>query len=74
MGGILVEFANWHWIFFLITLIAIPIAVICFIFIPPQPIDQTERPNLDVIGISALTGTSPTPCATLMKTSISIYF
>jgi MFS family permease len=57
IGGVLAEFATWHWIFFLITLIAVPIALICFVFIPTQPtMAASERPGLDVIGVSTLTG------------------
>jgi MFS family permease len=57
IGGVLAEFATWHWIFWLITLIAVPIALVSFIFIPTQPLTPaSERPGLDLIGITTLTG------------------
>jgi MFS family permease len=53
IGGVLAQFANWRWVFFLV---AIPIAGICILFIPPQPsIAAKDRPGLDPIDISILT-------------------
>ncbi|KDQ19194.1 hypothetical protein BOTBODRAFT_486258 [Botryobasidium botryosum FD-172 SS1] len=55
IGGILVQYTTWHWIFFLITMIAVPIGIVCFVFIPEQPrMSKEDRPGLDVVGVTSL--------------------
>ncbi|KDQ19195.1 hypothetical protein BOTBODRAFT_28684 [Botryobasidium botryosum FD-172 SS1] len=56
LGGILVQYTTWHWIFFLITMIAVPIGIVCFVFIPEQPrMSKEDRPGLDAVGVTSLT-------------------
>jgi hypothetical protein len=57
-----VQYASWPWIFWLNTILAVPIAGACVLFIPTVPKEQTEdeptglkAKSLDVIGVSVLT-------------------
>ncbi|TFY76923.1 hypothetical protein EWM64_g7089 [Hericium alpestre] len=36
IGGVFVEFASWHWIFWLVTIVALPIAAMSLFLIPTQ--------------------------------------
>ncbi|KAI0044795.1 hypothetical protein FA95DRAFT_1496538 [Auriscalpium vulgare] len=48
IGGIFVEFASWHWVFWFVTVVGAPIALICIFLIPPPP----RRPDLDALSPS----------------------
>ncbi|GJE88722.1 MFS general substrate transporter [Phanerochaete sordida] len=64
VGAIFVKLASWRWIFWFISIIAIPIAILSAMFIPPQrhddePLNQPtvlqKINSLDLGGISLLT-------------------
>ncbi|KAH7099621.1 MFS general substrate transporter [Auriculariales sp. MPI-PUGE-AT-0066] len=60
VGALFVEYANWRWVFYLAGIISIPIAVICALVVPKQPISeeilaQRKLKNLDLPGIAILT-------------------
>ena len=57
-GALLVQFADWPWVFWLITLVSAPISVLALYLIPPQKKTTAENESvkhLDVIGVSTLT-------------------
>lgn len=69
VGAIFAKLASWRWIFWFITMLALPMAVIAALFLPPQTevVDPSldRRPSwlqklnsLDLGGISLLTGKS----------------
>lgn len=66
IGAIFVKLASWRWIFWFITIIAFPIAILSMVFIPPpHSADRSSQPtiiqklnSLDLGGISLLTGIS----------------
>ncbi|EIW77864.1 MFS general substrate transporter [Coniophora puteana RWD-64-598 SS2] len=61
IGAFFVEYASWHWVFWFVAIVAIPVAVVGGIIIPPQEpkaegLDQSAKwKSLDLIGVSALT-------------------
>ncbi|KZV88947.1 MFS general substrate transporter [Exidia glandulosa HHB12029] len=59
IGAIFIEFANWHWVFYLAAIISIPIAGVCAFMVPAQPppedIEERKLKNLDLPGIAILT-------------------
>jgi len=60
IGAMFVEWASYHWVFWFVAIMAVPVALACFFIIPPQ-IAKTEPEaakwkSLDLIGISILTG------------------
>lgn len=64
IGAVLVRYASYHWIFWFVAIIAIPIAMCCLFIIPREVAKSKDRPDprsakwetLDPIGISILTG------------------
>ena len=57
VGAILVQYASWRWIFWLITMIALPISAACPYLIPVMPDhEDTKVLQLDFVGVSTLTG------------------
>ncbi|KAH7929188.1 MFS general substrate transporter [Leucogyrophana mollusca] len=62
IGAFFVQFASYHWVFWFVALVAVPVALGCVFIIPPQPevLDGPEPKvakwkRLDLIGVSALT-------------------
>ncbi|KAG8720151.1 hypothetical protein FRC09_010038 [Ceratobasidium sp. 395] len=56
VGAIFVQYASWRWIFWLIAMIALPIAAACILLIPTVPShDGAKVSQLDFIGVSTLT-------------------
>ncbi|KAA1467133.1 MFS general substrate transporter [Dentipellis sp. KUC8613] len=62
IGGIFSQFASWHWVFWFVTLISLPVAGLCLLLIPDQPrrpIDDLPRwtrfKRLDIVGVGILT-------------------
>ncbi|TFY61732.1 hypothetical protein EVG20_g6946 [Dentipellis fragilis] len=62
IGGIFSQFASWHWVFWFVTLISLPVAALCLLLIPDQPrrpIDDLPRwtrfKRLDIVGVAILT-------------------
>ena len=71
ISAVFIEFADYRWIFFFTTLIAIPSAIVCMFLIPSQDtgsedvksevISRVENlRKLDLVGVTGLTGTSST--------------
>ena len=61
LGALLIQYANWSWVFWLGTLVATPIAILAFILVPPQPEvikEEGKIAYLDLPGISILTCSS----------------
>jgi MFS family permease len=57
VGAIFVQYASWRWIFWLIAIIALPIAAACIYLIPATPSrDDSKVSQLDFVGVSTLTG------------------
>jgi predicted MFS family arabinose efflux permease len=59
-----VQWASFHWVFWFVGIIAIPVALACLFIIPPEIAKSEDKPNtriakwkrLDLIGVSILTG------------------
>ena len=58
IGGILVQYATWSWIFWFVAFIGIGIGVICFFLIPNASRDKGKTTKFDVPGVALLTGKS----------------
>jgi predicted MFS family arabinose efflux permease len=59
VGAIFVQYASWRWIFWLIAMIALPIAAACIYLIPTTPSHADSKiSQLDFVGVSTLTGSS----------------
>ncbi|KAG8215712.1 major facilitator superfamily-domain-containing protein [Butyriboletus roseoflavus] len=64
IGAILVEYASYHWVFWVVAIVAIPVALGCLFIIPMEIAMSRNEPDthsakwksLDLIGISILTG------------------
>lgn len=63
IGAIFVEFASWHWVFWFVAIVALPIASICIFLVPtpkriPSPLETraSRIESLDLPGVSVLTG------------------
>jgi predicted MFS family arabinose efflux permease len=61
IGAIFVQFANWHWAFWLVSIIAIPLGLICAFLVPGNPRGtgtqgKAQWKSLDLVGVSILTG------------------
>jgi len=66
IGAIFVEYTSWRWVFWFLTLITIPLAVVCMVIIPAQPARTaglqskvSKFKSLDVVGVTLLTGRHP---------------
>lgn len=62
ISALFVQYANFHWIFYFVTIIAVPSAAACIFLIPPQEQSEADQltfrekfRNLDVVGVSVLT-------------------
>ena len=62
IGGVFTQFATWHWVFWFVTIVAVPISFACIFLIPAQPKSAEPRmqslKRLDALGVSILTGSS----------------
>lgn len=66
IGALLVQYASYHWVFWFVAIVAIPIALGCLFIIPSELAKPSNEPDasstkwksLDLIGISILTGVS----------------
>lgn len=63
IGAVFVQSASWHWIFWFLALVTIPIALVCTIFVPPEAEapkslyqSASKFQSLDLVGVSLLTG------------------
>ncbi|KIJ05707.1 hypothetical protein PAXINDRAFT_21057 [Paxillus involutus ATCC 200175] len=64
IGAMFVQWASFHWVFWFVGIIAIPVALACLFIIPPEIAKSEDKPNagiakwkrLDLIGVSILTG------------------
>lgn len=58
IGAFFTQWASWKWIFYFITIVFVPIAVVSA-FVVPQSAPRTHKPSirrLDIPGVSLLTG------------------
>jgi MFS family permease len=62
IGAIFVQYASWRWVFWFVTLIAMPVAGLCAWLVPPQVLTENRiQPSkekirrLDIFGVSLLT-------------------
>ncbi|KAG8693514.1 hypothetical protein FRC09_010458 [Ceratobasidium sp. 395] len=56
VGAILVQYASWRWIFWLISIIAIPISIACVLLIPKTPRNpEHKKTKFDFVGVFMLT-------------------
>ncbi|KAG1718127.1 major facilitator superfamily domain-containing protein [Suillus paluster] len=63
IGAMFVEWASYHWVFWFVTFVAVPVALGCVFIIPPQiaetidTLEPTEAKwkSLDLVGVSILT-------------------
>lgn len=64
IGALFVEYASWHWTFWFLALMTVPIASSCM-FLVPRAQESSEDPkikglakfkSLDIVGVSLLTG------------------
>jgi MFS family permease len=63
---VLIEWASYHWVFWVAAIVAVPVAVACVFIIPPQIAKTAESlepeaakwKSLDLVGVSVLTGTN----------------
>jgi len=56
IGALFVEYTSWHWIFWFIALIALPISMACIILIPATPRQESHKQSkLGLAGVFALT-------------------
>jgi MFS family permease len=67
IGGVLSQLATWHWIFWVVAIITLPIAIGSVFFIPNQKLPELSEKDgvrgrrwerLDMIGVSTLIGLS----------------
>ncbi|KAI9463830.1 major facilitator superfamily domain-containing protein [Boletus coccyginus] len=62
IGAVLVRYASYHWVFWFVAMVAIPVALCCLFVIPPEIAKSEDRPDmrnakwesLDPIGILIL--------------------
>ncbi|OAX31593.1 MFS general substrate transporter, partial [Rhizopogon vinicolor AM-OR11-026] len=65
IGGMFVEWASYHWVFWFVAIIAVPVTLAGVIFIPPrfsveptgspEPVKAAKWKSLDLVGVSILT-------------------
>jgi hypothetical protein len=55
LGAVFTQFASWHWIFWFIACVTLPVAIFCVFYIPNMP-RQGKRNSLDIVGVSLLIG------------------
>ncbi|KAG1744988.1 major facilitator superfamily domain-containing protein [Suillus paluster] len=63
IGAMFVEWASYHWVFWFVAFVAVPVALACVFIIPPQIAETTDNLEhaeakwkcLDLVGVSILT-------------------
>ncbi|KAF8129729.1 major facilitator superfamily domain-containing protein [Boletus edulis] len=63
IGAVFVQYTSYHWVFWFVAIVAIPVALACIFVIPPEIAKCKDRPDphsarwrsLDLIGILILT-------------------
>ncbi|EPQ53229.1 MFS general substrate transporter [Gloeophyllum trabeum ATCC 11539] len=60
IGGVFVQYASWHWVFWFVALVATPVSLACIFLLPSDthvlPMSQsTKLKKLDLPGVSTLT-------------------
>lgn len=58
IGAVFVQFATWHWVFWFVTIVSVPVSIISIFLIPRQPTrahKASALKRLDVVGVSILT-------------------
>ncbi|OBZ65921.1 hypothetical protein A0H81_14087 [Grifola frondosa] len=62
ISALFVQFASYHWVFFFVTILAVPAAAACILLIPPQTKAENARlstsakvKKLDLVGVTILT-------------------
>jgi MFS family permease len=62
IGAMFVEWATYHWVFWFVAIVAVPVALAGVFIIPPQIAkaepEAARWKTLDLIGVSILTGTN----------------
>jgi MFS family permease len=62
IGAMFVQWASYHWVFWFVAILAVPVALACVYIIPPQIAKTSTEPeaakwkSLDLVGVSILTG------------------
>ncbi|KAH0835604.1 major facilitator superfamily domain-containing protein [Lanmaoa asiatica] len=64
VGAVLVQYASYHWVFWFVAIVAVPVALGSIFIIPPEVATSKDQPDtcntkwtsLDLIGITILTG------------------
>lgn len=59
IGAMLIEWTSFHWVFWFVACMALPVAVACVFIIPSQVTSEpgaAKWKNLDLVGVSILTG------------------
>lgn len=64
IGGMFVEWASYHWVFWFVAISAVPVSLACVFIIPPrfkettgspEPVKAAKWKSLDLVGVSILT-------------------
>ncbi|KAG9052891.1 hypothetical protein FS842_009092 [Serendipita sp. 407] len=55
VGAVLVQYAGWQWIFWLVAIIGIGVALICLVLIPNSKRDKLNTVKFDILGVGMLT-------------------
>jgi predicted MFS family arabinose efflux permease len=55
IGGVLVQYAGWAWIFWFVAIIGVGVAAICLFLIPNAKREKGKIVKFDVPGVSLLT-------------------
>lgn len=59
IGALFVQLASWHWAFWFVAIVALPMALVCFFLIPDQANHQgREGQRLDLVGVFMVTSQS----------------
>jgi MFS family permease len=59
IGALFVQLASWHWVFWFVAVVALPMALACFFLIPDQANHQgREGERLDLVGVFMVTSES----------------
>ena len=74
IGAIFVEWASYHWVFWSVAIVTVPVALLASFAIPPQIAETTDSlepeeakwKSLDLIGVSILTGMNILVCSALL--------
>jgi predicted MFS family arabinose efflux permease len=59
IGAMLIEWTSFHWVFWFVACMALPVALACIFIIPSQVTSESgaaKWKSLDLVGVSILTG------------------